>query len=342
MKILKRDKKTGTMKLKLENPTDLWHLDQIVEEGDFIRAKTRRSKTIKRGQKVEYGEKRAVTLTIELEKKKFRKRTGRLRLTGQIKEAPEGFPTGYHTIEARPGLVITIRKERWSKHQLKRLEEAKMKEPLILICMLDRESARFTSLKGNGPQYVGEEYRPKPEKKPGETIKKEKVQGFYKTIADYLSQKKKYERIVLAGPGFEKENLYRYIKKNKPELAQKIILESASSTTVSGVNEVLKKSGDRLLKQTRAVRETQLIQKIWKEIQKEGKITYGQEQVKKAVEMGAVEKLVISSQALKDNEDLLKQTENQGGEVEIISTTHEAGEQFLHLGGIAAFLRFRV
>jgi protein pelota len=39
-------------------------------------------------------------------------------------------------------------------------------------------------------------------------------------------------------------------------------------------------------------------------------------------------------------EDLLKEVEERGGEVTIISAEHEAGAKLLSLGGIAALLRF--
>ena len=34
--------------------------------------------------------------------------------------------------------------------------------------------------------------------------------------------------------------------------------------------------------------------------------------------------------------------ERTGGNVVIIASDHELGEQFLHLGGVAGFLRFRM
>ena len=49
----------------------------------------------------------------------------------------------------------------------------------------------------------------------------------------------------------------------------------------------------------------------------------------------------FSEDKLEEYEPLMDQVEKQRGQVIIISTEHESGEEFLGLGGIAAFLRFR-
>jgi len=69
--IIKKDMKNGLITLKISNMDDLWHLDHIIEEGDLLKAKTTRRTTVKRGDSVEKGDKKVMSLTIEAEKKSF-------------------------------------------------------------------------------------------------------------------------------------------------------------------------------------------------------------------------------------------------------------------------------
>jgi protein pelota len=72
--------------------------------------------------------------------------------------------------------------------------------------------------------------------------------------------------------------------------------------------------------------------------------------VKKAVEYGAVDFLLISDKVLREAEDdertrlegLMRRAEHMGGRVMIIGSEHESGVKLLGLGGIAAQLRYAI
>ncbi len=343
MKIIFFDKKEGVMELFVQNLTDLWHLSHVISAGDIIRARTTRRVAIKRGSEVEYGERRPVIVTIQLEKAEFHKNTGRLRLGGVILEGPEDISRGHHSIIAEPGMRIRISRI-WMKADIERIKRARIEQPRVLICLIDRDRANFISLKESGIDILGEkETKRVPKGYELKGIKKEDFEGsFYKEVSEYLANEKEYERIVLAGPGFEKENLLKYIKSHYLQLAQRIIIESASSTTKSGVSEILKRSADRILLQTRIARETKYVESFFERIKNEGLAVYGLAEVEKAAETGAVEILLVSEEKINDFERLMENVEQAGGKVEVIAKNHEAGEQFLSIGGIGAFLRFRV
>lgn len=342
MKILFSDMKEGVMELLLQSLTDLWHLSHVITPGDIIRARTTRRVAIKRGSEVDYGERVPVTVTIQLEKTEFHKNTGRLRLAGMILEGPEDISKGHHSIIAEPGMRLRIKKE-WKKAEVERIKRARFEQPRVLICLIDRDRANFISLRESGIDILGEkETRRVPKGFELKGIRKEDAEGpFYKEVSEYLSGEKEYERIVLAGPGFEKENILKYIKAHYTQLAPRIITESTSSTTKSGVNEILKRSADRILLQTRIARETKLVESFLGLIKNEGLAAYGKLEVEKAVDMGAVGRLLVSEEKINDFESLMEKVEKAGGDVEVIAKNHEAGEQFLSIGGIGAFLRFR-
>ena len=69
---------------------------------------------------------------------------------------------------------------------------------------------------------------------------------------------------------------------------------------------------------------------------------YGEKEVIDAINMGAVEKLLILDTVVpaKDMIKHMEIVENMKGEVIVISSEHEGGEQLKSLGGLAATLRY--
>ena len=67
------------------------------------------------------------------------------------------------------------------------------------------------------------------------------------------------------------------------------------------------------------------------------------ENVKKAMEIGAVETLILSKKIGKNEiSDLRQRAENISAKVELVSDETEEGVQFRSLGGIGAVLRFQI
>lgn len=336
MKVIKRDLKAGIIKVKVESLDDLWHLDKILEPGDIVRARTTRKTTIKRGRELVEGKRKQVTLVLEAEKTGFRKNTGRLRITGPIREAPEEVETGsYHTIEVKPGLVLTIKKD-WKKKHLERLERARVKEPELFIVMIDRDQANFAELTASGVNFLGTKNYSKT------ADVEEKRKAFYQEILENLLKKEKYQAIILAGPGFEPENFLKFVKEKKPKLSGKIFLEKASTTGKSGVQEVIRKSANKTLHLTRVAKETQMVEEFLARVGKDGLAVYGPGETGKALEYGAVDTLLVSETKLSEFEGLMDLAEKQNSKVMVISNTHEAGERFLNMGGIGGLLRFGI
>jgi protein pelota len=336
MQIVKKDLKKGVIALKLQTLDDLWHLEKVIEPGDMVRAKTTRRLTLKRGEDIVKAERKPVTLTVAVEKVSFHE-TGRLRAGGKISEGPEDM-SGSHTIDLKPDMTVTVTKKAWKPQHMDRLERAKVKEPLLFICVVDRERADFGGLKASGLEMLGSKSFRKVKK--GE--EEEKRESWHREIMDHLAKQEKYQRIILAGPGFEAENIYGFIQHKDPGLYGRIALEKASVTGRAGLQEVIKRSADKVLANTRVARETKAVEDLMAEIGRDGLAVYGKKETRHAAEMGAVETLLVSEQAVRDHEPLIDMVEKQKGKVMILSSSHEAGERFVSLGGIAGFLRFRL
>jgi len=336
MKILRKDRKEGIVRLVPETLDDLWHLDNILGPGDLLTAKTYRKQVIRSGSETKEGDRIPVVLTIEVEKKDFHRDTHSLRVTGKVTAGPEDkVPlSSYHTISIEPRLMLTVQKKEWNRAQLERLKRSRNLKPLLLICVLDRDQADIAELKESGIEYLA-------------TINSEKIMGrenqepYWHQIFTYLQRKNEHQAIVVAGPGFERENLLEFIKSKDQELSRRIVLEHTNSTGRAGINEVVKSSANRILRDTRISREASFVDRLLGEIEKEGKATYGQKETEEAVKSGAAETLLISEERIRGLESLARTAERTGASVVIISSDHELGERFLHLGGVGALLRFK-
>jgi protein pelota len=291
-----------------------------------------RKTVVKTSGTYDYGEKKPMVLTIKSEKIEFQKDSGLLRITGPVQEGPEDIrKQSYHTMQIGLNTVLTIRKKQWKSYQIERLEKARVKKPLLLICVLDREEADLAVLKESGIEM----------KASITNYDRENMEEYYRHIISLLKGQD-FKTFVLAGPGFERENLFRYIQRNEKDLSGKIILEQSSSTGINGVQEVVKKSANRVLKETRIAKESEYVDEILKKIKTNGLVVYGVNETEKAIGLGAVETLFVSHEKIRDFEKLMEKQEKMRGKIVIIGSDHELGEQFLHLGGIAGFLRFRV
>ncbi len=333
MRVMKKDMKHGIMTLKMESADDLWHLEHILEQDDVVRTRTMRKVAVKAGGEFRMSEKKPMVLALQLEKKGFDETSGTLRLSGKIVEGPPDTKlSSYHTMHIEPGTMITVRKRKWGQTAMKRIKESGTREPIILMCVLDREDADIALVKGSGIKMLVRVECEDPENR----------DKYHAELLKFLSGQDGYSAIVVAGPGFEAGNFLKYVKKNNPDLAAKCVQESASHTGVTGINEVMKKSGERILRDSRIGKEAELVEEVLSRIKKDGLVAYGRKEVGNAVNAGASEVIIVSREKASEFEELMELAEKMKSSVRLVTADHPAGEQFLHLGGIAAFLRFRI
>ena len=351
MKLLQADFKKQ-IKLKAENLDDLWVLSQIIEGDDVIGSSTERKiKLGKEGERAQRAIKKRVFLIIKAEKIDFSKDSNQLRVSGKIQNEVEDIPKGsYHTIDIGENSIITIEKSEWLDFQKKKLKESsREKKSKILICVFDREEAHFALLKRYGYEHLlsisGEVQKKAVEEKVGK--------NFYQEIIKQLEgydRRFRLERIVLASPAFWKEELMKELRDE--ELKKKMIQATCSSADRAAVNEVLKRPEvNEALKEERAGKEIELVEKILSEIKKSGPVAYGIDEVENAAGAGAVDALVLTDNYIKKKreendfaraETVMKLVDNSKGTVNIISSEHEGGKKLDGLGGIAALLRYKL
>jgi peptide chain release factor subunit 1 len=199
--------------------------------------------------------------------------------------------------------------------------------------------------------------------------------------SNILLQEKDLKGILVGGPGPLKEKFkegdfldYR--------LKKKVLgLVDTSYTGVQGLQELIQR-GESLIREASAVKERRLMEEFFGHLKKDdGLVVYGLEEVKQALDYGAVKTLLISEEydwvraklscqcgykterdikpgttqkcpncksemRVEDEKELIdvlsEQTKKLGSDVEIISVDSREGEQFKEIGGVGAILRYKL
>ncbi len=345
MKIIHQDKREGKIKIRIDNLDDLWHLKNILNPEDVVSAITFRREETKRDKiRSERGEKKKMRLDIEVEKVEFHEFTDRLRVLGVIIEGPQDHGS-YHTLNLTEGDELTIIKE-WKDHELDRLQEAveRSEEPLITFVALEEDEATIAIMR----QYGVKEMATIKPNRGGKMYDSEEMtrEDFFEMIVEKLETIiDPGEPLVMLGPGFTKEDFFEYCKRHHPDMVEHAEVVPAGEGGLTGVHEVLKKGRERdTLDGQRMSYETEKVEELLREIKSEGAYSYGLENVERAVQIGAVETLLILDTKVREEkgEKLMQKTEELGGEVIVISSTHEGGEKLEALGGVGALLRYKI
>lgn len=169
----------------------------------------------------------------------------------------------------------------------------------------------------------------------------------YRKVAEYMKEqflgKKEIKGIILGGPGPTKHD---FLEEGQltTELKNKVIaVKDLGYTGEFGLQELVDKSQD-VLAQEEIAMEKKVMETFFTMLGKEqDKVSYGRKQVEHAIEVGAVDTLLLS-ESLDDKtiDSLSEATEKMGGKVVLISTETREGVQLRDMGGIAALLRFGV
>ncbi len=352
MQITYQDKKKGVIELRPETLDDLWHLSHIVAEGDIVSSKTTRRIQDISGDKIrnDRGVKKTFTLGVLVESVSFHLFTGKLRIIGSIVKGPEDLiPLGsHHTIEAKLNTPLKIEKEKWSKYVLGRIKQAidASKKLSSIIVLLEDDTADLGLMRQFGIEYFGPIVGNISGKRVISKNRKKNIENFYQTVVDSILKFNEVQTIIIAGPGFYKNDFLKFLEDKHPDLAKKSILENTGSGGRVGINEVLKKGVvEKLATENRVAFEISAIDNILKEIAMNSQLlVYGKKQTSDAINLGAVEKLLVLGTMVRseDLESAMDMVENMSGEVLVISSQHDGGKQLEALGGLAATLRYPI
>jgi peptide chain release factor subunit 1 len=235
------------------------------------------------------------------------------------------------------------------------LEEMTVDKETYGLVVLDQRDATLALLKGKaiitlktthsevpGKMRAGGQSAPRFQR-----IRQDAVNSHFKKIADYMKEEflpmKDLKGIIIGGPG---TTIKTFMIKDHVtgDLKKKIIAtKDLSYTGDFGLQELLERSAD-VLASEEVQKEKLVMQEFFKHLSTDsGKSGYGKDDCIKYLEMGAVEKLLLSEKLPDDViEELELKAEEQGSEVCMISVETREGGQLQSMGGIAAILRYNV
>ncbi|WP_423750549.1 mRNA surveillance protein pelota [Salinirarus marinus] len=334
-----------------ENVDDLWHLSHVLEPGDLVEGDTtRRIQRDDEQMRDTGGQREHLYVTLEVEDVEFARFANRLRVGGVIVDCSREDELGHHhTLNVEEHSEITIEKH-FKPDQMARIEEAEeaAENPDVAIATVEEGEAHVHTVAQHGteeyasftrPTGKGEYARPRAE--------------LFDELGSALSHLDA-DAVILAGPGFTKQDARDHIAENYPEVSEKLTVVDTSSVGDRGVHEVLKRGAvEEVQAETRIAREAELIDELMERIAEGTKVAYGIDEVAEAADFGAVEDLLIVDERLReerqgegdwdvDVNDVIESVEQKGGEVTVFSSEFDPGRQLKNLGGIAALLRYRL
>lgn len=338
MKSVKFYEATNTVKLIPESFEDLYLLAMIVSAGDRVSAHSYRR--FKAGEG-DTGEQKEVFIKLGVEKTELDKGAGKLRLMGKILEGrPEQYVriNSYHTLSIGPGDQMEIEKEAWSDFIIRRIRQAvaEAKRPRLGIIALDDEKATIAYVRGYGIDLTGELYSHLSKKMKEKEFEKQKEAYFQEIIK--TAERMDVDIVIIAGPGFMKDDVKKYIEANRIEVKKRLVYVAASDAERSGIREVMKSEMvSKLLESEHVKKEFEYLDLFFRGMRTSGALS-GAERIREALKGYRIGVILVNDSMLNNEEikALLDQADRNGVRIEIFNSEDEAGKQLSSFKNIAA------
>ncbi|MDH7594395.1 MAG: mRNA surveillance protein pelota [Methanomicrobiales archaeon] len=340
MRVEYRDMKdfSGEILLLPESYDDLWHLSHLIRQGDLVFATTFRTvETPQDKLRPEKGEKRPVRLGIRVERVSFHEYSGRLRIHGTIESGAEAG--AHHTLNIEAGTELAVIKV-WSRQDLERIERAMRASNVscVIIISIEDGEAQLYRVRQSGTECM-------------ETITEGSGKGtgidgkrtLFSKVLDSLSSHQGH--LIVAGPGFVREDFARYLGEHAPELRKRSLFVETRGGGGSAVREAIGSGAvERLTGDLQLALEVNLMNELMEKLAKGGAVAYGEDEVREAIVLGAASQVLVIDSMLRRASvvRMLEEAEHKRTSITILSSLFEPGKQLESLGGIAALLRYRI
>ncbi|KIP02114.1 hypothetical protein PHLGIDRAFT_96334 [Phlebiopsis gigantea 11061_1 CR5-6] len=356
----------GHVTLRPEDDEDMWHLYNLIQVGDHVRAPA-----IRRVQNVSAtgsSESHRVRLNLTLAVTRQTSTAG-LSISGRVvSENPHVRMGAFHTLDIEANRDVRIEKNEggWDSIARARVEEScvpgRGAEVAAVVC--GEGTAVFCLLSQNMTVILQRLEVPIPRKIAANSSVHEKgLQRFYSQLYTSFLRLIPYSNpsikaIVIASPGWVRDTVFDYLMSEANRAGNKALLSVRSkfikvhvtSPHVHSLVEVLKSPETvSQLKETKFAREGIMLDRFFKMLgSDEMRAWYGPDHVMLAADRGAVGTLLISDELFRASDpavrkkyvNLVEDVRQKGAEVLMFSSMHESGQQLNQLTGIAAILTF--
>ncbi len=337
MKIVRFYAASNLLKLVPESFEDLYLLARILSPGDRVASKSyRRFKS----NEEDTGEQKEVFIRLTLEKIEIDRAASRLRLTGKILEArPEEFVrlNTYHTLNIAPSDLLDIEKSEWKEYILKRLKQAVLdsKRPRLGVIVMDDEKATLAYIMGYGIELTGELYSGLSKKMKEKDFEKQRIKYFDEILS--AVSRMNVDIIILAGPGFTKDDVKKYIESKGIKVNKRLFYTGAGDAERTGIREVMQSTEtSRILENEQVKREFEYLNLFFGSL-RAGRSIYGIEKLGRIISEHALGVIMVNDSVINRPEikQLLENADKNGVTIEIFNSEDEAGKQLSGFGDIA-------
>jgi protein pelota len=346
VRLLHHDASTGRYRLRLETPSDLWRIARLVRPGEIVGASTTR-RDPEAPPEVAGAERarRRVFLTVRAEQVEFHGFSKHVRVTGPIVEGP--FDIGrHHTLDLGEGDEVVVEKPSLLAAERTLLDEGLRGagDPAIVIAAVDWGDSSIVRVRGRAIEPVADVRR---------TIAGKRYEGGQgerdrRAYVDELVGLLRREgagasALVIAGPGFLKEELRERLAEEDPALVRKVTVTATAESGRVGVDELLRSGkASEVLRGSVAAEEAAVVERLVRGLAGGRRAAVGPRETAAAVEAGAAETLLVSESLLAEPSVAATLEAARVARVRILVVRDEgdAGHRLAGLGRIAAILRY--
>lgn len=344
MRIIDTEQENEFTSIHVDSDDDLWYLRNIIAPGDRVRMtvlrRLEKQQDMTRSKELP---RKPVSLTISVESVEFQEFSGLLRVLGTVISGAEDAMGQHQSFSLAPGETFQLAKDDWNAHQRKLMDEAlenKFSDRFFFLS-IDDEDAYFSGLKTYGLQPMGKVESHKTGKAYSSDYSEEKyLREVYDGLRRMLPES---ASIVVLGAGFTREKFIQFARSQQSKF--NFISFPTSRSDEGSVWEFLNSpESDEILKDFRLSGDSRLVDEFLTRLKTTEEAAYGYDQVKRAIEMGATEVLLVSEEKFRTEEGrrLMDLADDFATKVHIISITGEKGDIIRNFGGYCALLRYRV
>ena len=342
-------------KLRIDSEDDLWVLARFAISGRSLAmlGERRDTTTAESGGRAKAAERKKMWIQLRIITTEYKTYSSILRVHGTIEQAPMDIGS-HHTHLVEVGDEIELHSlsgfPEYDRLLLTETMTSDKKSNVSIIVVENDEIVLFEVTRRGlreGATWTMRGGGKRGDIRTSETVAKSFQQQVAKEILAATSTELP---MILCGPGHARERLRQVILAQDPQ--RTIRLVSTSMAGRPGANEIIREGlADELLSEHAISKEIQLLEEVWLRLSKNGAVAYGENELSKAMNEGAIETLLVSADTLRNPEAMIEGTpvstciqgiSDIGAELVQCSSDHDSGEQLNNMGGVIALLRYRL